>query len=124
MSAGQKERVAGSMVRLMLATGKYKDYLTDLMELEVKRLGTEQEALLFRENSIGSKSIESFLKLGTVSIPMFQNHILGQGLTQPGIHRPSRSDPQIKKKTVLVLVRLQVLKICLARTDRFWLVNP
>ena len=33
------------------------------MELEVKRLGTEQEALLFRENSIGSKSIESFLKL-------------------------------------------------------------
>ena len=70
MSAGQKERVAGSMVRLMLATGKYKDYLTDLMELEVKRLGTEQEALLFRENSIGSKSIESFLKLGTVSIPI------------------------------------------------------
>lgn len=68
MSAGQKERVAGSMVRLMLATGKYKDYLTDLMELEVKRLGTEQEALLFRENSIGSKSIESFLKLGTVFI--------------------------------------------------------
>ena len=33
------------------------------MELEVKRLGEEQEALLFRENSIGSKSIESFLKL-------------------------------------------------------------
>jgi ketosteroid isomerase-like protein len=27
------------------------------------RLGEEQEALLFRENSIGSKSIESFLKL-------------------------------------------------------------
>ena len=74
MSAGQKERVAGSMVRLMLATGKYKDYLTDLMELEVKRLGTEQEALLFRENSIGSKSIESFLKLGTVSISIFQHH--------------------------------------------------
>ena len=43
--------------------GKLKDYLTDLMELEVKRLGEEQEALLFRENSIGSKSIESFLKL-------------------------------------------------------------
>jgi len=93
MSAGQKERVAGSMVRLMLATGKYKDYLTDLMELEVKRLGTEQEALLFRENSIGSKSIESFLKLGTVSILIFQYHILGQGLTQPGIQRP----PDFKK---------------------------
>ena len=53
MSAGQKERVAGSMVRLMMDTGKLKDYLTDLMELEVKRLGEEQEALLFRENSIG-----------------------------------------------------------------------
>ena len=51
------------MVRLMMDTGKLKDYLTDLMELEVKRLGEEQEALLFRENSIGSKSIESFLKL-------------------------------------------------------------
>lgn len=63
MSAEQKERVAGSMVRLMMDTGKLKDYLTDLMELEVKRLGEEQEALLFRENSIGSKSIESFLKL-------------------------------------------------------------
>ena len=75
MSAGQKERVAGSMVRLMLATGKYKDYLTDLMELEVKRLGTEQEALLFRENSIGSKSIESFLKLGTVLFPI--HNLLG-----------------------------------------------
>ena len=87
MSAGQKERVAGSMVRLMLATGKYKDYLTDLMELEVKRLGTEQEALLFRENSIGSKSIESFLKLGAVFL--FPNPIFSlcirpddQGLTQ------------------------------------------
>jgi len=63
MNAEQKERVAGSMVRLMMDTGKLKDYLTDLMELEVKRLGEEQEALLFRENSIGSKSIESFLKL-------------------------------------------------------------
>ena len=51
------------MVRLMMDTGKLKDYLTDLMELEVKRLGEEQEALLFRENSIGSKSIEAFLKL-------------------------------------------------------------
>jgi hypothetical protein len=38
MSAGQKERVAGSMVRLMMDTGKLKDYLTDLMELEVKRI--------------------------------------------------------------------------------------
>ena len=27
MSAGQKERVAGSMVRLMLATGKFKGFL-------------------------------------------------------------------------------------------------
>ena len=95
MSAGQKERVAGSMVRLMLATGKYKDYLTDLMELEVKRLGTEQEALLFRENSIGSKSIESFLKLGTVFI--FQGPFL---VSDPGIS--DRSRPEISDRGSLL----------------------
>ena len=95
MSAGQKERVAGSMVRLMLATGKYKDYLTDLMELEVKRLGTEQEALLFRENSIGSKSIESFLKLGTVFI--FQGPFL---VSDPGIS--DRSGPGISDRRSLL----------------------
>ena len=44
MSAGQKERVAGSMVRLMLATGKFKGQIfEDISVLKTNSDGTYRQ---------------------------------------------------------------------------------